>query len=133
MESTAGLDQAFHAMTPYLRGVAMRILGLVERAWRLSPDEASALIGSSEADLARWRLEPSTIPDAVIERISLLLTIYKALGTLFSGQEPAETWVKRANHWQPLGGRTALAFMISEGTSGIRLVRDYLEAQIWSV
>lgn len=111
----------------------MRALELLAGAWQLAPSEVSALIGAPEAELARWLREPSTIPDAAVERISLLLTIYRALGTLFSGQEPALTWVKRAHNWEPLEGRTALGFMISEGLPGIRLVRDYLEAQIWSV
>jgi hypothetical protein len=109
----------------------MRIFSLLERTWSLDEAEAAGLLGSSKKQLARWRTDPSVIPRVVVERISLLLTIYKALGTLFSGQEPAETWVKRPNSWPRLGGGTALNFMIVEGVVGIRLVRDYLEAQIW--
>jgi hypothetical protein len=69
----------------------------------------------------------------VVERVSLLLAILKAPTTLLSTDGATLGLVKAPNEAPLFGGLTALDVMIRDGVSGIRLVRDYLEAQIWSV
>jgi hypothetical protein len=111
----------------------MRIVDLIEKAWHLDEVEAAALLGCNVEEFSRWRSDADTMPDEVVLRISLLLAIHRALGVLLPRKETPHPWVKAHNSWHRLYGLTALDYMIAEGLPGIRKVRDYLEAEIWSV
>jgi hypothetical protein len=120
-------------LTPHVRKVAMRIVELIEKAWHLDELEAAALLGCNTDELNRWRADAGTMPDEVVLRISLLLAIHRALGVLLPREETPHPWVKAQSSWHRQYGATALDYMIAEGLPGIRQVRNYLEAEIWSV
>lgn len=63
----------------------------------------------------------------VIERVSYVMGIYKALHILLPGASHADSWVHRPNaHFE---GRPALSVMLDE-PDGLRQVRRYLDAQL---
>ena len=55
------------------------------------------------------------MPHDVIERISYILGIYKALHILFPDDAQADEWVKRPNGGSLFGGRSALDHLKAEG------------------
>ena len=65
----------------------------------------------------------------MIERISYLLGIFKALELLFPDPTRADAWIRRANDAAPFGGRSALDRMLSGNVSDLFVVRSYLDAQ----
>jgi hypothetical protein len=91
------------------------------------------LLGCNVEEMNRWRSDAGTMPDEVVLRISLLLAVHRALVVLLPREETPNPWVKAQTWWHGLYGVTALDYMIAEGLPGIRQVRDYLEAEIWSV
>jgi hypothetical protein len=133
VDSAQGWEEALKKLTPHVRKVAMRIVELIEKAWHLDELEAAALLGCDDEEMNRWRSDAGTMPDEVVLRISLLLAIHRALGVLLPRKETPNPWVKAHTSWHRQYGVTALDYMIAEGLPGIRKVRDYLEAEIWSV
>jgi hypothetical protein len=64
----------------------------------------------------------------LLERLSLILGIYKALQILLPQPEAADGWIKRANTAPPFGGRRALDRMLAGNVSDLVAVRQYLDA-----
>ncbi|HET8881082.1 MAG TPA: MbcA/ParS/Xre antitoxin family protein, partial [Solimonas sp.] len=65
----------------------------------------------------------------VMERISYVLGIYKALQILFPQAERADEWVRRPNDAPLFAGRSALDRMLSGNVADLFVVRSYLDAQ----
>ncbi|WP_425602086.1 antitoxin Xre/MbcA/ParS toxin-binding domain-containing protein [Stenotrophomonas chelatiphaga] len=63
----------------------------------------------------------------LLERISLLLGIYRALHTLFPRGQQADSWLRRPNAGIPFQGRSALELMCSGCLRDIAAVREYLD------
>jgi hypothetical protein len=133
VESSDGFVDGIKALPPHVRSVALRLCDLIAGKWKLTGDERWALFDCTPDEFGSWTAEPSATPDELVERVSLLLAINKALATLLPSDSHAFSWVKKPNSAPIFGGLTALDIMIRDGVSGIRLVRDYLEAEIWSV
>lgn len=68
------------------------------------------------------------LPPHVLERISYVIGIYRALRTIFPDRLQANTWVRRANAVALFNGDTVIAVMCSGGVDGPSSVRQYLEA-----
>jgi hypothetical protein len=99
--------------------------------WGLSVDEQVTLLGSpSRSTYFKWKKEGAeSLPRDVLERISYLLGIYKALQILLPEATAADEWVRRPNDATPFGGRTALERMLSGHVADLYEVRRYLDAQ----
>ena len=69
------------------------------------------------------------MPRDLLERVSYLLGIYKALQVLIPVPSAADTWVKRPNRAPLFNGRSALDVMLSGNVSDLFLVRQYVDAQ----
>jgi hypothetical protein len=69
------------------------------------------------------------VPTDVLERISYVLGIYKALHSLFVDRAQADSWVRRPNAAPMLGGQSALDRMLAGQVGGLCIVRQYLEEQ----
>ncbi len=65
----------------------------------------------------------------MLERLSYLLGIYKALQILFPNPEFADTWVRRPNTAPLFGGQSALDRMLSGRVADLYVVRQYLDAE----
>lgn len=69
------------------------------------------------------------MPADVLERISYILGIYKALHLLFADRAQADGWVRRPNAALMFGGRSALERMLAGDVADLHAVRQYLDAQ----
>jgi hypothetical protein len=111
---------------------AMRIFAGLARAWALSFDERVALLCvSSSAELAALqKLTMKDVPSNVVERLVILLDIFKALNTLFPVHARADEWIRRPSTASLFGGRSPL-WVMTESPDGIRSVQRYLQAEVW--
>jgi len=104
-----------------------RIAGL----WDLSVEEQMLLLGSpARSTYFKWKKDGAeSLPHDVLERISYVLGIYKALQVLLPDEQAADAWVRRPNDAQPFGGRSALERMLSGHVADLYEVRRYLDAE----
>lgn len=114
-----------------LSGPALRTFFNITRAWGLTPDQERVLLGSpSRSTFFRWKAgEAGSIGADVLERISYVLGIYKALQILFPDPAQADGWVARPNDAPLFGGQPALARMLGGHVADLYVVRQYLDAQ----
>ncbi|ACC73512.1 MbcA/ParS/Xre antitoxin family protein [Paraburkholderia phymatum] len=114
-----------------MSAAGLRAFFKIASAWELSTDEQIKLLGSpGRSTLFKWRQEPQTarLSRDTLERLSLLLGIYKALQILLPQPAAADAWVKRPNDAPPFGGRRALDRMLAGNISDLVAVRQYLDA-----
>lgn len=131
IESTSGMDEAHRALVPHLIKVAMRIFDMVAKAWELSTEENAKLLGRREVKIEEWRVSPDSMPWEVIERIMLLTSAHRALAIYLDGHDGASAWLRTATASPPFRAETALRYLMDAGMPGIRILRDYLEAETW--
>jgi hypothetical protein len=99
--------------------------------WNLSTEEQLVLLGSpGRSTFFNWKRSPASarLGRDTLERLSLLLGIYKALQILLPQPTAADTWIKRPNSAPPFGGRSALDRMLAGNISDLVAVRQYLDA-----
>jgi Protein of unknown function (DUF2384) len=103
----------------------------IARDWDLSVDEQLVLLGSpGRSTFFKWKAAPQSarLSRDTLERLSLLLGIYKALQILLPKPAAADAWVKRPNNAPPFGGARALDRMLAGNVSDLLAVRQYLDA-----
>ncbi|WP_329959749.1 MbcA/ParS/Xre antitoxin family protein [Paraburkholderia translucens] len=116
---------------PQMSAAGLRAFFNIARDWDLNADEQIVLLGKpGRSTFFKWRHEPETarLSRDTLERLSLLLGIYKALQILLPQPSAADTWVKRPNSAPPFGGRRALDRMLAGNISDLVAVRQYLDA-----
>src|SRR3546814_8147558 len=88
-----------------LNGPALRTFFRITEAWGLKAREEMVLLGSPpESTFFHWkRQKTGSLSRDVMERISYVLGIYKALQILFTQAERADAWIKRQNEAQQNG------------------------------
>jgi hypothetical protein len=108
-----------------MSAAGLRAFFNIARDWALSADEQIVLLG-----FFKWKATPQTarLGRDTLERLSLILGIYKALQILLPQAEAADGWIKRANTAPPFGGRRALDRMLAGNVSDLVAVRQYLDA-----
>jgi hypothetical protein len=96
--------------------------------WALATEDQITLLGRpSRRTFYRWRAGGvAGLPPDTLERISVLLGVYKALHILLPSRERANAWVKRAN--AAFGGRSALEVMRQGRVDDLYQVRRHLDA-----
>lgn len=110
---------------------AWRTFNNIAEVWQLSVAEQTTLLGISRATLYQWR--QGRVPPLdrnVLERLSYLFGIYKALHILFSVAAHANSWIRAPNSAPLFGGRSALDRMLSGHVADLYVVRQYLDAQL---
>ena len=117
--------QALVGATP----AAMRAFFGIAAAWGLTTDDARTLLGAPPTSTYyKWKKGAvSAISRDVIERISYVLGIYKALQILLPQPAAADTWVRKPN--AAFAGVSALSLMLSGNVSDLYRVREYLDGQ----
>ncbi len=116
---------------PELAAAGLRAFFRIAEAWGLGVDEQLTLLGSpGRSTYFKWKRDGATaLPRDVLERISYLLGIYKALQILIPEPAAADAWLRRPNQAALFGGRSALERMLSGNVSDLYLVRQYLDAE----
>ncbi|EEA00668.1 conserved hypothetical protein [Burkholderia sp. H160] len=116
---------------PQMSAAGLRAFFNIARDWDLNADEQIVLLGKpGRSTFFKWRATPETarLSHDTLERLSLLLGIYKALQILLPQPSAADTWVKRPNSAPPFGGKRALDRMLAGNISDLVAVRQYLDA-----
>lgn len=108
--------------------VALRAFFNLAREWQLGSDDQLILLGQpSRRTFYRWRAgDVAGLPADTLERISVLLGIYKALAILLPDPARAHAWVTRPN--EAFGGRSALEVMRLGRVDDLYQVRRHLDA-----
>lgn len=103
----------------------------ISRKWGLNSEQERRLLGlPGRSAFSRWKRQQSgRVSHDVIERISYVLGIYKALHILFADDAQADGWVRRANAAPLFCGQTALDRMLAGQVADLYLVRRYLDSQ----
>jgi len=114
-----------------LSGPALRTFFRITDAWDLKARDEMVLLGSPpESTFFLWKKQKTgSLSRDVMERISYVLGIYKALQILFPQAERADAWVRRPNDAPLFAGRSALDRMLSGNVADLFVVRSYLDAQ----
>lgn len=115
-----------------IASTVLRVFDGIARAWSLKQSEKVELLGlSTAADLQELRISPiDEVPTEIIERVAILLDIFKAINTLLPQPDRADAWMRAPNRAPAFGGRSALDVMVGKGLEGQRGVRSYLQAQV---
>lgn len=114
-----------------MSAAGLRAFFNIARDWDLSADEQIVLLGSpGRSTFFKWKQAPQTarLGRDTLERLSLLLGIYKGLQILLPQPAAADTWIRRPNSAPPFGGRRALDRMLAGNISDLVAVRQYLDA-----
>lgn len=117
--------------TPVAGKVALKGFFSIMEKWHVTPDQMRVLLGAvGKGTLYRYQKLPElTLSRDLLERISYILGIYKALRILFPTDERASEWVKKPNSAAPLNGHSALEWMLQGRVTDLADVRRYLDAQ----
>ena len=112
-----------------LAPAALRTFFRIASAWELTQAEARVLLGDPpESTYYKWKSgRVGSVPSDLLERISYVLGIYKALQILLPDPAAADAWVRRPNAAPLFNGRSALELMLSGRVADLFLVRQYLD------
>lgn len=114
-----------------MSAAGLRAFFNIARDWGLGIDEQIVLLGSpGRSTFFKWKAAPGSarLSRDTLERLSLLLGIYKALQILLPEPATADAWIKRPNSAPPFGGASALDRMLAGNVGDLVAVRQYLDA-----
>ena len=115
-------------------GPGVRAFRNVAELWGLSERERIALLGDPpRSTYHQWMKQareerPLSLPLDTLLRISGVLGVQEALGSLFSTPGEALVWLKGPHRGVAFGGQAPLAVMLGGGQDGILTVRRHLDA-----
>ncbi len=114
-----------------LSGPAIRTFFNIATVWGLSVAQQRGLLGWPAASTYhKYKTgQLGALPYDMLERVSLVLGIYKALHILYPDAELADRWVSLANQNPIFGGTPPLDLMIDAGIDGLYRVRRLLDAR----
>jgi uncharacterized protein (DUF2384 family) len=124
------MGPAVAASSPNLSAPAIRAFDKIAAAWQMDvAEQRAALGGVSRQTIYNWREHPdrARLSDDQLDRISLLLGIYKALHILFTRPEQADSWIRRPNSAVPFAGRPAADLLFGGRMLDLIRVRRYLD------
>lgn len=112
-----------------LGAAGLRAYPGIARVWGLKEQEAATLLGVPPSTYRRWKRHPERAALDVnhLERLSLVLGIYKNLRILLPNAEAADTWVRRENSNPQFGGRPPIERMLGGQVADLVAVRQYLD------
>ena len=99
--------------------VALRSFAVLVDKWELTPRESAALLGTAATKSDRSG-------DEMLDRISFMLGIYRALHILFADSAQADAWIRKQNL---AFGCSALSVM-QRDAQGLATVRAYLDSKL---
>jgi hypothetical protein len=113
-----------------LTSPGLRTFFNIAEEWSLTADQQRTLLGGiSKSSLHNWKAGNATaLSRDQLERVSLVLGIYKAMALLFADGDGGKRWLKAANTEAVFGGGAPLARMLRGGIEDLYAVRRYLDA-----
>lgn len=111
-------------------GAGFRTFMGIADVWQLTVPERVCLLGDiAESTYHKWRGGKISEPSRdQLERLSLLLGIYKALRLIFSDESTGLRWLRGANTESSFAGRSPLERMLDGSIDDLYAVRRYLDA-----
>lgn len=100
--------------------------------WGLTAGQERTLLGNPpESTFYKWKAARSArrLGRDVLDRISYLLGIYKALHILLPSPRAADEWIRKPNQAPLFQGHSALSRMLGGSVVDLADVRRYLDAQ----
>ncbi|WP_445004422.1 antitoxin Xre-like helix-turn-helix domain-containing protein [Halomonas mongoliensis] len=115
-----------------MSAAAMRTYPNIVRDWGLQEAEAALLLGVSESTYRHWRKDPehANLDVNHLERMSLILGIYRALQILYPRPESADAWLQRPNRNPLFAGSPPLERLRSGLVQDLYFVRQHLNAAL---
>jgi hypothetical protein len=116
-----------------ISGPAMRTFLDIADQWQLSEDERLMVLGLPGRHIYfDWIYtvrtdQDLTLPDNVLCRLSTIVSIYKALWTLFGADHEVLEWLRGQHDAPAFGGRAPMALIVSENPDEAVLVCRYLD------
>ena len=113
-----------------LGGAGFRTFMTIADQWQLTVSERVCLLGDiAQSTYHKWRSGKISEPSRdQLERLSLLLGIYKALRLIFSDERTGTRWLRGLNTDPPFGSRSPLQRMLDGSIDDLYAVRRYLDA-----
>lgn len=113
-----------------LSPAAVRVFLRLSDLWRLAVDQRRALLGDiSRPTYHNWQKgKVGTLTRDQLERISLVLGIYKGLKLLFADDASAMRWFTSPNRDLPFGGQSPLDRALRGSIDDLYAVRRYIDA-----
>ncbi len=110
---------------------AFRTFFRIAELWQLSVEEQMTLLGlTSRSTYYKWRNDPPRrLTRDLLERLSYIFGIYKALQLLLPNSAAADGWLRRPNQAPLFGGQSALERMLGGRVADLYEVRRYLDAE----
>jgi len=120
-------DLSEETMRQQLGPAAWKFFRRLTERWQIPPEDARQLVALGPGtDLDR--VNPEQLDEEQLQRIGILIGIYKALRTLLNSPL-ADQWVTRPNGNALFGDQTPVAYMIESGIPALRNVRKLLNAR----
>lgn len=109
--------------------VALKGFFNITNEWGLKPYEQKVLLGGiPDSTYAKYKALPDVkLSNDMLERISYILGIYKALRILFPTLKQSSEWVNKDNTALPFQGKSALTYMLAGRVTDLADVRRYLD------
>ena len=132
--ATTHLTTPHQDNAPTTSSVAAKAMIRLATHWALTESQLATLMSLSVPTIQRWKkqvrangqLSTALGPDT-LDRISYLLGIYKALHLLFSNDEQANGWIKRANSSPTFAEMTPLDYMLQGHMHHLAHVQRHLD------
>lgn len=117
--------------TQDLGEAGLRTVFRIADEWGLSTAQLMVLLGNpSRSTFFRWKAgDVGPVSRDLLERLSYLVGIYKALQILLPQGDHAREYLQRPNTAAVFGGRTPLAVMLGGQVADLYRVREYLDAR----
>ena len=116
-----------------LTAPALRTVFNILLAWDVKVKDWGRLLGVSQPTVQRWKANPQLAERAnsrdLLERLSYLLGIYKALQILLPEPQLADSWVNRPNAAPPFSGATPMQRLLAGNVADLYEVRRWLDGQ----
>lgn len=112
-----------------MAAAGVRAFFRIAERWGVSAEREQLVLlgGPSRSTLARWKAgQVGRVSRDVLERLSLVAGIYKALQIMLQEPGRADVWPSRPN--RAFGGQTPLERMLAGSVTDLAAVRDYLDA-----
>ena len=104
----------------------------LQEQFKLKQTEMMSLLGDMPEDKFNKGIKnkDTALTKDELDRVSLLLGIYKALRTLFVDSTQALTWIKRENTLTPFDGKSPKRYLLEGGIDRLYEVKALLKFQI---
>ena len=130
MSVVAPQPQSHHSAQD-LGAAGLRTVFRIAGEWGLSTAQLMVLLGEpARSTFFRWKAgDVGQVSRDLLERLSYLVGIYKALQILLPQGDHANAYLSRPNTAPLFAGRTPLEVMLGGQVADLYRVREYLDAQ----